>query len=115
MSLSVKELRDFVLKKITDIGSTELDIEKLQVFEASREELYCFIKVIREVCVNSNLILSFEEASILVFQKKIELSRWAQSRLRDFFISSSENIHAKIVSGCEYGYNEQENKWTKIK
>lgn len=114
MSLTKQELRSFVLRKIADIGSYILTIDAIQVFEASEEELNEFIKIIFDYCRTTGSTLTFEDASIAVHRKKLELSKWAY-RLKEFFINKDGSVCGRMTSGCEYVFDAQEEKWTKLK
>lgn len=114
MSFTRETLRNFVFKKIVDIGSSNLTIDQIQVFNASEEELNSFLKEIGEYYASSDLLLTFEDASTIVYQKKFELSKWAY-RLKDFFINKNLDICGRMATGCEYIFDAQEEKWTKLK
>lgn len=114
MMLTKEELRSFILRKIVDVGSHVLPFDAIQIFEASEEELSDFLKIICDYCKTTSLILSFDDASVLVHKKKFELSKWAY-RLKEFFVSKDGFICGRMISGCEYGFDAQEEKWTKLK
>jgi len=130
MIFAIETLRRIVLQKLSSSKDPSLDIDPSRVEEASFEELKQYLEEIKHFqdeigrqkrLIDSETLMSFEDAVTLSGQKNAYLSKWAQPRFKEFFVkrseenSSAKDIYAQTISGHLYIWDSVNEKWKKAK
>ena len=127
MSLAQEMLRRLILQRL---ASVDIEIDRTEVFEAGFDKLkqihselinYEQEKFKQKQLVESLQSMDFKEAIKVSEYKNVVLTKWAQSRFKEFFVKQScegkktKDLYAQTSTGNLFIWDPTSEKWKKVK